>query len=135
MLPNLIVPVLNRYDLLQRMLDSIDFPVRDMLIIDNGGELDTVAFPKPVLNSHVEDVDMIRRADHHGVPVTRVPFVVHHDNSSTINSDPRLMGLNTATHESNRVYYHDKVAREDFGPGGWSLERRRANAWDASTVE
>ena len=53
MLPNLIVPVLNRYDLLQRMLDSIDFPVRDMLIIDNGGELDTVAFPKPVLNSHV----------------------------------------------------------------------------------
>lgn len=36
MIPNLIVPVLNRYDLLQRMLDSIDYPIKDLLIIDNG---------------------------------------------------------------------------------------------------
>lgn len=32
----LIVPVLNRYDLLQRMIDSIDYPISDFLIIDNG---------------------------------------------------------------------------------------------------
>lgn len=37
MLPNLIVPVLNRYDLLDRMLESIDYPIRDLIIIDNGG--------------------------------------------------------------------------------------------------
>ena len=36
MIPNLIVPVLNRYDLLQRMLNSIDVPVTHLLIIDNG---------------------------------------------------------------------------------------------------
>jgi GT2 family glycosyltransferase len=36
MLENLIVPVLNRYDLLQRMLDSIDVSVDHLLIIDNG---------------------------------------------------------------------------------------------------
>jgi GT2 family glycosyltransferase len=36
MLENLIVPVLNRYDLLQRMLDSVDYPVKHLLIIDNG---------------------------------------------------------------------------------------------------
>ena len=36
MLENLIVPVLNRYDLLQRMLDSVDVPVQHLLIIDNG---------------------------------------------------------------------------------------------------
>jgi len=36
MLDNLIVPVLNRYDLLQRMLDSVDVPVAHLLIIDNG---------------------------------------------------------------------------------------------------
>jgi GT2 family glycosyltransferase len=35
-LENLIVPVLNRYDLLQRMLDSVDVPVDHLLIIDNG---------------------------------------------------------------------------------------------------
>jgi hypothetical protein len=36
MLENLIVPVLNRYDLLQRMLSSVDYPVEHLLIIDNG---------------------------------------------------------------------------------------------------
>ena len=36
MLENLIVPVLNRYDLLQRMLDSVDVQVEHLLVIDNG---------------------------------------------------------------------------------------------------
>jgi GT2 family glycosyltransferase len=39
MIPNLIVPTLNRYDLLQKMLDSIDYPVEHLLVIDNGGKL------------------------------------------------------------------------------------------------
>jgi GT2 family glycosyltransferase len=52
MLPNLIVPVLNRYDLLQRMLDSIDYPIRDLLIIDNGVGVDALHFPDFVLRSH-----------------------------------------------------------------------------------
>ena len=36
MLENLTVPVLNRYDLLQRMLNSVDVPVQHLLVIDNG---------------------------------------------------------------------------------------------------
>lgn len=55
MLPNLIVPVLNRYDLLRRMLASIDYPIRDLLIIDNGNGFEDV-FHKdelPVENLHV----------------------------------------------------------------------------------
>ena len=36
MMENLIVPVLNRYDLLQRMLDSVDVQVEHLLVIDNG---------------------------------------------------------------------------------------------------
>jgi GT2 family glycosyltransferase len=36
MLENLIVPVLNRYDLLQRMLTSLDYPIGHLLIVDNG---------------------------------------------------------------------------------------------------
>ena len=39
MLPNLTVPVLNRYDLLQRMLSSIDYPVNHLLVIDNGASM------------------------------------------------------------------------------------------------
>ena len=36
MMENLIVPVLNRYDLLQKMLDSVDVLVEHLLVIDNG---------------------------------------------------------------------------------------------------
>jgi len=35
MLNNLTVPVLNRYDLLQRMFDSLDYPIKHLLVIDN----------------------------------------------------------------------------------------------------
>ena len=44
MLDNLIVPVLNRYDLLQRMLSSLDYPVEHLLIIDNGASAVEQAF-------------------------------------------------------------------------------------------
>lgn len=36
MIPVLIAPVLNRYDLLERMLASVDHPVYRLLVIDNG---------------------------------------------------------------------------------------------------
>ena len=36
MFPNLIVPVLTRYDLLQQLLDSVDVDVRNLLVVDNG---------------------------------------------------------------------------------------------------
>lgn len=39
MLSNLIVPVLNRYDLLNRMITSIDYTVENLIIIDNGDNL------------------------------------------------------------------------------------------------
>lgn len=48
MLTNLIVPVLNRYDLLNRMLSTIDYPIKHLLIIDNGGELQFLEQPKLV---------------------------------------------------------------------------------------
>jgi GT2 family glycosyltransferase len=45
MLPNLTIPVLNRYDLLDECLASIDYPVKDLLIIDNGDGLADVRKP------------------------------------------------------------------------------------------
>ena len=36
MIPVLIVPVLNRYDLLQGLLDSINHPIQQVIVIDNG---------------------------------------------------------------------------------------------------
>ena len=53
MLPNLTVPVLNRYDLLQRMLDSIDYPVQTLLLIDNGGEMPALNLPDTVQDCRI----------------------------------------------------------------------------------
>ena len=53
MLPNLIVPVLNRYDLLRRMFQSIHYPIRDLIIIDNGGEFYDVLHSEFVENVRV----------------------------------------------------------------------------------
>jgi len=50
MIPNLTIPVLNRYDLLDECLASIDYPVRDLLIIDNGDGLANVRKPDLVEN-------------------------------------------------------------------------------------
>jgi hypothetical protein len=40
-IPVLIVPILNRYDLLENMLASINYPIDNILIIDNGGSFKT----------------------------------------------------------------------------------------------
>lgn len=42
-IPVLIIPVLNRFDLLEQTLDSVDYPVDNILIIDNSGELPFVS--------------------------------------------------------------------------------------------
>jgi len=36
LIPAMIVPVLTRYDLLDRMIASINYPVKDLIIVDNG---------------------------------------------------------------------------------------------------
>lgn len=45
MIDNLIVPTLNQYDKLQLMVNSIDYPVKHLLIIDNGGNLRDITVP------------------------------------------------------------------------------------------
>jgi GT2 family glycosyltransferase len=62
MLPNLTIPVLARYDLLDKCLASIDFPVRDLLIVDNGNSLH--GLPKP---DTVECLQVLRMPTNFGV--------------------------------------------------------------------
>lgn len=49
-IPVLIIPVLNRFDLLERVLDSIDYPVDNILIIDNSNSYKTERENVHVLN-------------------------------------------------------------------------------------
>jgi GT2 family glycosyltransferase len=41
MIPVLAIPVLNRFDLLEQVLDSINYPIENILIIDNSGSYKT----------------------------------------------------------------------------------------------
>lgn len=42
MIPVMIIPILNRYDLLKKSIESIDFPVGEILVLDNGGANDQI---------------------------------------------------------------------------------------------
>jgi GT2 family glycosyltransferase len=219
MIPNLIVPVLNRYDLLQRMLLSIDFPVRHLLILDNGssnnpidtevaisdyvetttylplpsnlgvaaswnlgiklfphdsrwffasndvvfgpGSLQALSearedeitlskgfpfwqvfcvgyeavrrlglFDEGFYPAYFEDTDYMRRADNLGVPITKLDLLVEHDNSSTIRSSSLYTERNSQSFRENEIYHAEKILNDDYGAGGWSVERRRQNSWD-----
>ena len=210
----LIVPVLNRYDLLQRMVSSIDYPIEELLIIDNGDQLvnlnlpdfveslrilrmpsnqgvagswnlgiksypfekvwffssaDTVykpgalkelskadpscitlankfphwhtfaigedvvkkigLFDESIYPIYFEDTDYMWRAHASSVNVRYVDIPTDHDNSSTINSDTKLMAQNQATFKSNGSYLEDKKKAKDLTAGKWDLERRRINNW------
>ena len=215
MLPNLIVPVLNRYDLLRRMFQSINYPIRDLLIIDNGGEfydvlhsefIDNVRvlnlpsnlgvagswnlgiklfphddrwffasndmafghgalerlseartdeitlsdmfpfwhtfsvgeevvrrvglFDEALYPAYFEDNDYQRRAVQKNVHIRSVSISTQHENSSTIGADRGLREKNAISFQNNSIYYNDKMAKQDYGQGTWSLVRRRKNAWD-----
>jgi GT2 family glycosyltransferase len=214
MLENLIVPVLNRYDLLQRMLESVDVPVDHLLIIDNGLGTDTlelsdkfakathlrmpanlgvagswnlgiksfpyahrwfivsndVVFQPGALEklaparrdeitltadapnwqafalgdeavtdlglfdecgfypAYFEDNDYMRRAEFAGVNIRKLDIDLHHDNSSTIKSG--YQSKNDKTFFANQRHYQSKIDANDYSPGTWSLEIRRANGWE-----
>lgn len=214
MIPVIGVPVLNRPDLLHRMLGSINYPVANLVIVDNGhvvpqghvvdnvqrthiitmpsnlgvaGSWNLIIKSMPfapwwlIVNSdawfpegslarfnsesrtdalvlgagsppwccfaigervvqsvglfdeslhpaYFEDGDLERRTVAAGIPLVQSDIPVHHDNSSTLAAG--YQAINDVTFQSNANYYRDKVARQDFTAGGWSLERRRANSWD-----
>lgn len=53
MIPAMVVPTWTRSDLLSAMLASIDYPVRHLLIVDNGSTLGNVDHPDLVEQMHV----------------------------------------------------------------------------------
>lgn len=211
----MIVPILTRPELLRRMLGSIDYPVKHLIIVDNGGCLpigrqvvgnvqrtsmihmpanlgvagswnlgikaapfaewwlvvnfdawfpagslarfdnkanrgaltlsggsppwcafaigdDVVSrvglFDEALHPAYFEDNDYVRRCEAAGVAVVQSDIPVHHDNSSTLAAG--YQARNDVTFQSNAAYYRDKVAREDFTAGEWSLARRRDLSWD-----
>ena len=66
MVPVIGIPVLNRYDLLERCIRTIDYAVEHLIIIDNGGmiEKDCLSLPK---NSNIENRYILNMPSNLGV--------------------------------------------------------------------
>ena len=89
---------------------------------------DVGLFDESLHPGYFEDVDMERRCTP-TVPIVRLPAgLIHHDNSSTLNSG--YGEQNNRTYASNADYFGRKVAAGDLTEGTWSLARRRSNTWD-----
>jgi len=65
MIPVLVVPVLNRHDLLDRLLSSIDYPVQNVLVIDNGKDAEWEYWNK---NLNIENLHHLVMPTNLGVP-------------------------------------------------------------------
>lgn len=99
------------------------FAIHDEVLLHGVGLADESYYP-----AYWEDIDWERRIRAAGIPVTQTDIPVHHDNSSTIAA---IKNRNVETFMANQSYYNRKVNAGDYSEGGWSLQRRREQAWDA----
>jgi GT2 family glycosyltransferase len=78
--------------------------------------------------AYFEDNDYMRRAEFVGVNIRKLDIDLHHDNSSTIKSG--YQSKNDKTFFANQRHYQSKIDANDYSPGTYSLEIRRANGWE-----
>jgi GT2 family glycosyltransferase len=82
--------------------------------------------------AYMEDVDWERRARMLGVTFAMSSAVVHHDNSSTIASDPVKAQRNAETHAANHALFEYRWSRAGSGVPAdmeWSLATRLQQSW------
>lgn len=90
MIPALIVPVLNRHDLLDTMLSSINYPIENVIVVDNGKDANWEYWNK---NPNIENLFHLQMPTNLGVPVSwnlgikALPFV---DYWLIVNNDARF---------------------------------------------
>ena len=67
MVPVIVIPVLNRYDLMERAIRSIDYPVERLIIIDNGDGYDSDMLAWTAPWQHIQDWYLWRMPTNLGV--------------------------------------------------------------------
>lgn len=94
-------------------------------VIEKLGLFDERFFPM-----YYEDTDYLHRCWRNGVEVMEINCPVHHDTSSTINSDG-YSHKNSVTFPRLHDYHVWKIQNGRYDAGdGWSLKTRRDNSWD-----
>lgn len=76
---------------------------------------------------YFDDNDLHRRMENAGVRINRIEAKVHHENSSSLKGKSNE---NNRSYSANQNLFNKKINEEDFSPGYWDLEIRRANRWD-----
>ena len=113
-------------------VDAINFlsivPKWSGFVLGEGAVLKAGLFDERFHPIYFEDNDYERRLMAAGVKANFIYAALDHDNSSTLNSG--FQDKNNKSFIANRDLYASKVASEDLSEGNWSLEIRRANAWD-----
>jgi hypothetical protein len=116
----------------ERRLDAFNFvrvsPAWSCVIptataVSKAGLWDEIFYP-----IYFDDDDYERRLKHFKVPFHTIDAVVHHDNSSTLNSG--YQDRNAATFQRNQQVHYAKTISNDNTVWGWRLDRRRENRWD-----
>ena len=67
MVPVVIIPVLNRYDLLERCIGSFDYPVGTLIVIDNGGMASRTYCPWFIDRQRIDDYRILSMPTNLGV--------------------------------------------------------------------
>ena len=65
--PVIVIPVLNRYDLLERCIGSFDYPVETLIVIDNGGQTSLSDCPWIIDRRHIHDYRILSMPTNLGV--------------------------------------------------------------------
>lgn len=76
---------------------------------------------------YFDDNDLQRRIDNAGVKTHLIHAGINHENSSSLQGKQEQ---NNRTYQANQKLFNKKVEEEDFSPGYWDLQTRRANRWD-----
>jgi GT2 family glycosyltransferase len=85
-------------------------------------------FDESLFPAYFEDNDYMRRAEFVGVNIRKLDIDLYHDNSSTIKAG--YQSKNDKTFFANQRHYQSKIDANDYSPGTYSLEIRRANGWE-----
>jgi len=97
-------------------------------VLGEGAVLKAGLFDERFHPIYFEDNDYERRLQAAGVKDNFIHAVLHHDNSSTLNSG--FHSQNDLTFKRNGDLFRRKVAENDLSQGEWDLGIRRVNAWD-----
>ena len=88
-------------------------------------------FDENLYPANFEDDDFQRRCEAAGLQVLQVGVPHTHVKQGTVHA-PEWAAQNTRTFAANESYYKQKILHEDFSPGEWSLDIRRANDWSTN---